>query len=119
VKGRKFPGGTDDKPRRVWQCWAEREDVDGLERWSARFGAGYTGLLVFAYDIQPSVQLPAATPDLWIWHGHRYLIRALAVDVYRRHMRMRSRSWDTVDLPGRVFRHHVRPFHMFTTGRLA
>ena len=36
VKGRKFPGGTDEKPRRVWQCWAERDDVDGLERWSAR-----------------------------------------------------------------------------------
>ena len=114
VKGRKFPGGTEEKPRRVWQCWAERDDVDGLERWSARFGLGYTGLLVFAYDIQPSVHLPLATPDLWEWRGRRYLMRALTVEVYRRHMRTRSPKWGTVDLPGRVFRNHVRPFRMFT-----
>src|SRR5713101_5592348 len=87
VKGRRFPGGTETRPRRVWECWAERDDVDGLERWSARFGDGYTGLLVFAYDIQPCVHLPPYTPDLWEWHGRRYLMRAVMIDLYRQHMR--------------------------------
>ena len=114
VKGRKFPGGTEAKPRRVWQCWAERDDVDGLERWSARFGLGYTGLLVFAYDIQSFVRLHLDTPDLWEWRGHRYLFRAVAIDVYRSHMKTRSPKWGTVDLPTPVFRDHVRPFRTFT-----
>jgi len=116
VKGRKFPGGSETKPRRVWQCWAERDDVDGLERWSTRFGHGYTGLLVFAYDLQPCVRLHIDTPDLWEWRGRRYLFRAVAVDVYRRHMKTRSPKWGTVDLPVPVFRDHVRPFRTFTEG---
>ena len=35
VKGRRFPGGKPEKPRRVWECWSTRDDVDGLERWAA------------------------------------------------------------------------------------
>src|SRR5215213_1813457 len=53
VKGRKFPGGPADKPRRVWQNWVEREDVTGLERWQESFGPEYQAVLVFAYHILP------------------------------------------------------------------
>ena len=31
VKGRRFPLGKPDRPRRVWECWSTRDDVDGLE----------------------------------------------------------------------------------------
>ncbi len=116
VKGRRFPGGTPERPRRVWECWSTRGDLDGLERWAGRFGADYQGLLVFAYHVLPSVALPDSTEDLWTWRGRRYLLRAVAADEYREHMRVRSPRWDTVSLPNAVFRRLVRPLHHFTRG---
>src|SRR5580700_10924110 len=57
VKGRRFPAGTPDRPRRVWECWSTREDVDGLLRWQEVFGPSFQGLLVFAYHLLPVVKL--------------------------------------------------------------
>ena len=116
VKGRRFPGGTRERPRRVWENWSTREDVEGLERWANLFGPDYLGLLVFAYHLAPSVQLPEETPDMWCWRGRRYLLRAVLAADYRREMRLRSPKWDTVHLPGAVFRKLVRPVQHFTQG---
>ena len=113
VKGRRFPTGPAGKTRRVWECWSTRDDVDGLERWEEVFGPGYRGLLVFAYQLLPEVVLPDDTEDLWTWRGRRYLLRAVPVSDYRRHMRVRSPRWGTVDVPGAVFRELIRPFHHF------
>ena len=49
--------------------------------------------------VLPAVELPGDTEDLWTWRGRRYLLRAVAVGDYRRHMRVRSPSWGTVGLP--------------------
>ncbi len=114
VKGRRFPAGPPHRPRRTWECWSTREDVIGLESWAERFGPDYQGVLVFAYLLAPAVALPDDTADLWTWRGRRYLLRAVAVGDYRRHMRVRSPKWDTVHLPGRAFRELVRPVHAFT-----
>lgn len=113
VKGRRFPTGARAHPRRVWECWSTREDVSGLERWAETFGPGYQGLLVFAYQLAAEVMLPEETDDLWTWRGRRYLLRAVAVEEYRRHLRVRSPRWDTVALPNAVFRRIVRPFYHF------
>jgi hypothetical protein len=113
VKGRRFPGGRPKNPRRVWECWSFREDVDGLGRWAEMAGADYRGLLVFAYQLHPTVELSAATPDLFLCRGRRYLFRAVAVEDYREHMRWRSSSWDTVTLPKAAYRSLVRPFSEF------
>jgi hypothetical protein len=114
VKGRRFPTGPAGKTRRVWECWSTRDDVDGLERWEEVFGPGYRGLLVFAYQLLPEVVLPDDTEDLWTWRGRRYLLRAIALEDYCRHVRVRSPRWRTVDLPGAVYRDLVRPFQAFT-----
>ncbi|HEY1375471.1 MAG TPA: HYExAFE family protein [Gemmataceae bacterium] len=113
VKGRRFPGGKKDRPRRVWETWSTREDIDGLVRWTERFGPGYVGLLVFVYRVMPTVLLPLGTPDLWLWHDRFYLLRAVPVEEYRRHMRVRSPRWGTVMLPTASFRELVRPFRDF------
>jgi hypothetical protein len=113
VKGRRFPTGPGQRPRRVWECWSTWEDVSGLERWTELFGPGYQGLLVFAYHLLPSVVVSAETEDLWTWHGRRYLLRAVPAEEYRRHMRMRSPKWGTVSLPGAVFRELAQPFQAF------
>lgn len=114
VKGRRYPGSGG---RRVWECWSTRDDIDGLERWQELFGAGWQGLLVFAYHLLPDVSLPDDTDDLWTWHGRRYLLRAIAVSDYRQHLRVRSPRWGTVGLPSAVFRQLVRPLHPFTHGQ--
>src|SRR3954454_25377900 len=112
-KGRRFPGGKKDRPRRGWETWSPRDDIDGLDRWAERFGDGYTGLLVFVYRIPPTVLLPLGTPDLWLWRDRFYLLRAVTVEDYRRHMKVRSPKWGTVMLPTSAFRSLVRPFRDF------
>jgi hypothetical protein len=113
VKGRRFPSGS-VHPRRVWECWSTHEDVEGLERWAELFGPGYQGLLVFAYQLLPAVELPEDTDDLWTWRGRRYVLRAVAVTDYRQHMRVRSPRWGTVHLPGAKYRELMRPVNHFT-----
>ena len=115
VKGRRFPSGT-AHPRRVWECWSTREDVDGLVRWTDLFGPGYVGLLVFAYHVLAEFPLPEDTDDLWTWRGRRYVFRAVPVADYRKHMHVRSPRWGTVGLPRRAFRELARPLHEFTQG---
>ena len=114
VKGRRFPGGKAQHPRRVWECWSTLEDIDGLTRWAELSGTGYLGLLVFVYHLEENVELPADTDGLFIWRGERYLLRAVAADDYRRHMRMRSPRWRTVYLPRDQYRALVKPLSYFT-----
>lgn len=114
IKGRRFPGKAKDKPRYVWECWSTEEDVKDLERWTSIFGPGYVGLLVFAYELAETVELPDDTDDLFAWRDRRYLFRAVTVSDYRCHMRTRSPRWGTVSLPGAAFRAVVRPLHHFT-----
>jgi hypothetical protein len=111
VKGRKFPTGS--KGGSTWQNWAEESDIDGLTRWAAHFGPGFRGVLAFVYQIQPLYALPADTPDLFPFRTDQYLMRAIEVGDYQRHMRRRSQSWNTVHLPVAAFRKLVRPFSDF------
>lgn len=109
VKGRRFPGGTTDKPRCIWQNWSTREDIDGLARWEEHFGLDSTGVLAFVYHVLPMIELPLGTRDVWHWRGRRYLMRAVLAADYRLAMRVRSPRWGTVHLPTSSFRHLVRP----------
>src|SRR5262245_6649142 len=109
IKGKRFPGGRPKKPRRVWESWTFRDDVEALERWAELAGPGFRGLFVFAYLLHPSIELADTVPDLHHFRGRRYLFRAVEVGEYRRHMRVRSPRWGTVCLPLGVFRALVRP----------
>jgi hypothetical protein len=113
VKGRRFPSGS-KHPRRVCECWSTQDDIDGLERWTTLFGAGYRGLLVFAYQVLPEIELADDVDDLWTWRGRRYVLRAVLASDYRRHMHVRSPRWGTVHLPAARYREFVRPLHYFT-----
>ena len=81
VKGRRYPGGPKAKPRHVWESWSTRDDIDGLARWSERFGDEYVGLLVFVYRIATGYALPDETPDVWTCRNRTYLLRAVAVSL--------------------------------------
>ena len=88
--------------------------VTGVELSLEIAGPGYRGLLVFAYHLHPSVELTAQTPDLYTCRGRRYLFRAVDVDDYREHMRVRSPKWGTVGLAKGTFEKIVRPFRYYS-----
>jgi hypothetical protein len=109
IKGRRYPGGTAERPRRIFESWSTQEDIASLQRWARRFGPAYQAALVFMYEIQPfAPEMPEGA--LWTWHGRRYLLRAIPVADYRQWMRVRSPRWGTVSLPNAAFRRLARPF---------
>jgi len=114
VKGRKFPGtGKGGKPRHIWQNWCEHEDVVSLVRWAESFGTGFRGVLAFVYHLDPQIELPAGTPDVFAFRHRIYLLRGVAVTDYRSHMRTRSPRWRTVYLTTDDFRELVKPISHF------
>jgi hypothetical protein len=117
IKGRRFPQGPPERPRRIWESWSTHDDIAGLEQWKALFGPGYQGVLVFIYHVLQQVILPDDVEDLWPWRGRRYLLRAVTAADYRRHMRIRSPKWGTVGLSGSVFRELAQPFCRFLRGQ--
>jgi hypothetical protein len=114
VKGRQFPGGPDHKPRYVWENWSTRDDIDGLGNWLRLFGPEYLALFVFMYEIRPTVMLPDDTPDVWQFRDATYLLRAIQLADYQKHLKVRSPKWGTVGLAGADFRRLVRPFHYYS-----
>lgn len=110
VKGRRYPGGSAEKPRKTWQNWATLEDIDGLDRWAALLGNGFRGVIAFAYHIAPPFVLPENTVDSFAHHDDVYLMRAITSADYRLHMTTRSPKWGTVGLPSKAFRTLVKPF---------
>ncbi|MFO0802584.1 MAG: HYExAFE family protein [Gemmataceae bacterium] len=60
VKGRQFPSLSAGKPRLTWQNWSTVGDVDGLARWSGRFGDGFQGILALVHQRRRS---PGRHPD--------------------------------------------------------
>jgi len=113
VKGRRFPGGPPEKPRYVWESWATQDDVDGLTHWQALFGADYLPLFVFMYRVMPTVTLDD-TPDIWRHKEDVFLFRAVPLDDYRRHLRVRSPKWRTVNLAKGKFEEIARPFRYYS-----
>jgi hypothetical protein len=117
VKGRRFPGGTADSPRKVWQNWSTEDDVTGLTRWAEHFGPEFHGILAFVYHLEAGFRVPDDTPDLFEFRNRAYLMRAVEADEYRTAMKPRSQRWGTVYLTTADFRRLVRPFSHFLTKR--
>jgi hypothetical protein len=113
IKGRRFPGGTEAKPRRVWENWSTLADIDGLGRWAERFGPNYRPVLVFMYRLMPFASAVPDGEELWTWHDARYLLRAVSVEDYKRCMRSRSPKWGTMSLSRADYQRLARPFPEF------
>jgi hypothetical protein len=113
IKGRRFPGGSAERPRRVWECWSTLSDIEGLSRWAARFGPDYRPLLVFLYAVMPFAPAVPEGEELWTWHDRRYVLRGVSVFEYQRYMRCRSPKWGTVSLTRSDYLRLVQPFPAF------
>lgn len=102
IKGRRALG------RRL-ESWATLEDVESLRRWETLFGPGFEAAFIFIYasDDQP----PDALFEEVIEHrGVWYALRSVLVRDYAQVMKLRSRRWRTVDVPGATFARISQPF---------
>ncbi|MBX3411325.1 MAG: HYExAFE family protein [Pirellulales bacterium] len=105
VKGRRFPSG---EGRQYWKNWSTRDDLWSLARWQQIFGAEFSGLLVFAYNVVGD-RSPLPREQLFDFRGGLYGFLAIRVEHYARHARTISPRWDTLAMPTGVFRGLVEP----------
>ncbi len=89
VKGRKCLRG------RSWENWATVEDIQGLTQWQLVFGDEFRSLLVFAYELIGDF---SGEPDNSVvsYQSKRYAFYGVWLDEYRKVMKQRSSSWQTV-----------------------
>lgn len=103
VKGRKSKAGGS-----CWESWTTEEDITSLMQWERVFGAGFKGLLVFAYDLsEPEDRKQHAL--IWDLRGRHYAFYGVWAEDYARVMRPRSSSWQTVSLRARDFKQIRQP----------
>ena len=101
VKGRRWPS-ADHRCRR-WENWVTQDDLDSLARWETVFGAGYRGLLVFAYDVPRERRTPELAAP-FAFRDREYAFYGVWANDYRQSQRPRSPRWETVWLPSQPFR---------------
>jgi hypothetical protein len=103
VKGRKC--ATNSRSRN-FQTWVPQEDIDDLMQWEQVFGEGFSGLLLFAYWIDPPI---APEEGMFLHKNSWYWFFGINLTEYRNRMRVRSPKWKTVALSSSDFRELARP----------
>jgi hypothetical protein len=110
VKGRKvsIPSAGITRPGRL-ETWVNRDDIDSLLIWQRLFGEGFQACIVFLYwcHAQPPDGL---FNEVFAHNGRWYAMRSVTADDYAKHMKERSRRWNTVDLPSAAFKNISEPF---------
>jgi hypothetical protein len=106
VKGRRFP--SSDEQRQYWKNWSTRDDVRAMAAWERLFGAGFRGLLVFAYAITGD-RSPRPADQLFSFRDRPYAFVGVRLADYACFARPISAAWQTVGLPSRKFREVARP----------
>lgn len=99
VKGRKMPAGS---AAARMECWVTLEDIESLGTWQSLFGPGFSAAFVFIYWCEGGSPEPLFD-DSFDFRGRSYRVRAILVDEYAKHMRVRSPRWGTVHMPAATF----------------
>ncbi|MFN0019851.1 MAG: HYExAFE family protein [Pirellulaceae bacterium] len=98
VKGRRFPTG-----KSYWKNWVTAEELQSLASWETLFGARFSGLLVFAYNVIGD-QAPLPNDELFTFRGGLYGFVGIRLDHYTSWAKPLSPSWGTVSVPTDKFR---------------
>jgi hypothetical protein len=106
VKGRRFPGGEENK--QYWKNWSPAEDLRSLAQWEGLFGENFRGLFVFAYNVLGD-RSPLPAERLFEYRDRLYAFVAVPLADYVGYARQISPSWDTVAVPAAEFRRLARP----------
>lgn len=105
VKGRTFRGTTFAGLKGL-ECWVTRDDVRGLRAWQKALGPSHEAAFVFAYRAT-HVDVDFDGRDVLCLDRDCYVFLSIHIEDYQRHMRARSRRWQTVTLPAERFRAHA------------
>ena len=105
VKGRKHAGSSSGGGPN----WVTQADVDSLRAWHELFGGQFDPVFVFLYWCQGDVQ-DALFNEVFEHGGRWYMTMAIRLSDYTEHMKPRSASWGTLDMPNRDFRRLAVPF---------
>ncbi len=113
VKGRKFTSqsaGVDCRQRN----WVTRPDVSGLLTWQEVFGSDYVAMFVFAYwlarrESRGGKAKVEGGAESFSFAGRRYSFWLVSVKEYAGHQKKLSKSWNTVSIPGAVFKRISKP----------
>lgn len=103
VKGRKV---TRSPRSSGWDTWVTAADLDGLTRWQAAFGDGFSAAFVFAHWLA-GVEWPTPA-EAFEFAGRAYVFGVVLLEDYLAHSRRRSPRWRTVCVPRGEFRCIVR-----------
>ena len=88
--------------------WVTQDDIDSLTIWQRLFGPGFAAAFVFVYWLED--QPPDGLFQEIIDYRERwYAVRAIRLDDYTRHMKVRSPRWRTVHLPAPAFEQLSQP----------
>lgn len=89
------------KPGRL-ESWVTQDDVDSLAEWQRLFGPRFRAYFIFLYwcESQPP---DALFQEIFDFNQRWYALRAVALDDYTQHMRVRSASWKTLSIPASAF----------------
>lgn len=116
IKGRRLAAAPARKPR--LESWVTLDDIESLKAWHTLFGPGYEPVFVFVY--QCASQPPDGLfQEIYEHAGSWYMLRAVRVADYLKHMRTRSPRWRTVHLSTDVFEEISHPFAPSRSGDLA
>ena len=115
IKGKHFPYSHQGQ-RTYWESWVHKEDLEGLAIWQDLLGEGFEALLVYAYWLR-NVGDPHVEGELFSTlhrYGNRdYAFVAASMTDFASLQRVRSRSWQAVDLARRDLFEVLRPFGAF------
>lgn len=111
VKGRRYPGGPAERPKRHFENWATRDDLQGGLEWVRRCAPHFQPIFVFSYWLTDAYPPRFEAETVWSWQGRTYLLRAVTMTDYVQHMHTRSPKWNTVCVPTAAFRRLARPLH--------
>jgi len=108
VKGRKRLQG------RAWESWATMEDIQGLTQWEQVFGSDFRSLLVFAYELIGDF-CNEPENSVVCYQAKRYAFYGIWLDEYRKVMKQRSLSWQTVWVPKQQYQQFRFPLGQLFT----
>ena len=101
VKGRTEISPNQNQSRRL-------EDIQGLQQWQELFGNDFVSGFVFAYQL-PENSISNSLEKLFEFRGNLYAFYLVKIDEYRRKMKPRSESWQTVFLHQQDFQELRNP----------
>jgi len=84
------------------------EDLRNLSTWEEVFGRDFQSMLVFTYALGDPRHAASFT-DVHSFRDELYAFVGVPAELYARHSRRRSPSWQTVHMPTRLFRELLAP----------